>query len=85
MVHGIIDRLVLFCQGDRVLAADILDFKSDTLSVGDAASMQEAIAQYQPQMAMYRQAIARQFGLDVSQIAALLLFLQLGEVQPVAA
>ena len=34
VVHGIIERLVFFCQDGRVLSADILDFKSDTLSVG---------------------------------------------------
>ncbi|MGQ4807029.1 RecBCD enzyme subunit RecB [Candidatus Entotheonellaceae bacterium PAL068K] len=81
VVYGSIDRLVLVYHRDRLLTADILDFKSDTLSVGDASGMQEAIARYQPQMAMYRQAMARQFGLEVSHIATRLLFLQLGEVQ----
>ena len=33
VVYGIIDRLVLCRRGDKVLAADLLDFKSDALSV----------------------------------------------------
>lgn len=84
VVHGIIDRLVLFCRGDKVLAADILDYKSRALFVGDGTGMQAAGARYEPQLASYRRAMARQFGLDLDRVVTRLLFLQAGEVWRVA-
>jgi ATP-dependent exoDNAse (exonuclease V) beta subunit len=80
LVYGIIDRLVLFRQNDRVLAADIVDFKSDTLAVDQATNMHRAIESYRPQLALYCQAVSRQFDLDLDRIRTRLLFLQLGEV-----
>jgi len=80
MVYGIIDRLVLFRRHDRVLAADMVDFKSDTLAVDKASDMRHAIETYRPQLAMYRWTIARQFGLDIDHVRARPLFLQLGAI-----
>lgn len=80
IVNGIIDRLILFCRGDKVLAADILDYKSDALSVGDEMEMQEAVTRYEPQLASYRRAMAQQFGLDANRVITRLLFIQVGEV-----
>ena len=84
VIYGVIDRLVLLRQDDRVAAADIIDFKSDALAVDQAADMRRAIEAHQPQLAMYRRAIARQFDLDPDRITARLLFLQLGEVGQMA-
>ncbi len=83
VVYGIIDRLVLFCRGDKVLAADLLDVKSDAFSVRDAAEIDEAVVRYQPQLTMYHRAITQQFALDVDRIATRLLFVQIGEVRRV--
>ena len=83
VVYGI-DRLVLFCLGDRVLAADLLDFKSDALAVRDTAEIDEAVARYQPQLTLYHRAIAQQFRLDVDRIVTRLLFVQVGEIRRVA-
>jgi ATP-dependent exoDNAse (exonuclease V) beta subunit len=83
VVHGIIDRLVLLCHGDQVLAADILDYKSDTLMVTDAQEKQAVVARYQPQLALYRRAMAQQCGLDLECIATRLVFLRWGELLPV--
>jgi ATP-dependent exoDNAse (exonuclease V) beta subunit len=85
VAHGIIDRLILFCRHDDVLAADCIDFKSDTLTVGEAASMRDAIERHRPQLRLYRQAIARQFGLDMDRITTRLLFLALGDLRQVEA
>lgn len=83
IVHGIIDRLVLFCQGKRVIAADILDFKSEVISISDAAEIDAAVARYQSQMALYQRAMARQYALEADRIATRLLFVQGGIVQSV--
>jgi ATP-dependent exoDNAse (exonuclease V) beta subunit len=85
VVHGIIDRLILFCRNDDVLAADCIDFKSDTLAVGDSASMCDAIERHRPQLRLYRQAIARQFGPDMDRITTRLLFLPFGDLRQIEA
>lgn len=80
VVHGVIDRLILFCHRDKVLAGDILDFKSDFLFARDGTEGHDIVERYRPQLVLYRRAIARQFKLDVERITVRLLFLQLGEV-----
>jgi ATP-dependent helicase/nuclease subunit A len=80
VVYGIIDRLVLFRRQGCVLAADIIDFKSDALAVEQAADMRHAIETYRPQFAMYRRAMAHQFSLDLNRVRSRLLFLQVGAV-----
>jgi ATP-dependent helicase/nuclease subunit A len=81
VVYGIIDRLVLFCRGDKVLAADLLDFKSDAIAVRDVAEIDQVVARYQPQLTMYHRAMTQHFALDVDRIATRLLFVQVGEVR----
>ena len=66
-----------------MLAADLLDFKSDVLSLRDAAEIDDAVARYQPQLTMYHRAMTQHFALDVDRIATRLLFVQVGEVRRV--
>jgi ATP-dependent exoDNAse (exonuclease V) beta subunit len=84
IVHGIIDRLVLYAQEERVIAADILDFKSEVVSVDDASAIDAAVTRYQPQLMLYQRAIGRQYALDLERIAMRLCFLQCGVIQPMA-
>ena len=67
MVSGVFDRVHLFADG-----ADIFDYKSDR--AGDAASLQLATDKYTPQMATYRQALAKLTGLAESAIRCKLVF-----------
>jgi ATP-dependent exoDNAse (exonuclease V) beta subunit len=83
IVHGIIDRLVLFCQGKRVIAADILDFKSEVIAISDTVEIDAAVTRYQSQLALYQRAMARQYALDADRITTRLLFVQCGIVQSV--
>jgi len=83
IVHGIIDRLVLFCQGKKVIAADILDFKSEVISISDTVEIDGAVARYRSQLALYQRAIARQYALDADRIMTRLFFVQCGIVQSV--
>jgi ATP-dependent helicase/nuclease subunit A len=83
IVHGIIDRLVLFCQGKKVIAADILDFKSEVISISDTVEIDRAVARYRSQLALYQRAIARQYALDADRIMTRLFFVQCGIVQSV--
>jgi len=79
VVNGTIDRLVLCRQGDRLIAAEIIDFKTDAVSV-EKSLLAERVRQYRPQLEAYRAAVARLFGLSEDRIAARLVFLAIGEV-----
>jgi ATP-dependent exoDNAse (exonuclease V) beta subunit len=83
IVQGMIDRLVLFCQGKRVIAADILDFKSEVIAISDTADIDGAVARYQSQLALYQRAMARHYVLDADRIITRLFFVQCGIVQSV--
>ncbi len=81
IVQGSFDRLLLFRRGDSVLAADILDFKTD--AVADPAAIAERIEYYRPQLAEYRRAAAALFHLPPDRIAARLLFVEPGVIEMV--
>jgi ATP-dependent helicase/nuclease subunit A len=80
LVLGSIDRLVLLKSGGRVVAADIVDFKTDRL-VGPRDQWLEARrTHYAPQLQEYRAAVSHSFGLEQKQISARLLLLEAGTV-----
>ncbi len=79
IVQGSFDRLLLFRRSDSVLAADILDFKTD--AVADPAAIAERIEYYHPQLAEYRRAAAALFHLPPERIAARLLFVEPGMIE----
>lgn len=75
IVQGTIDRLVLATLGERVVAADILDFKTDRL-VGDPAEWIAAKqSEYGPQLAEYRQAVQKCFDVSPRQVGSRLILL----------
>ena len=61
MISGVFDRVHVYAD-----QAEVLDFKSDR--VGDDLSLEQAAKKYEPQMATYRQALARLTGLAESAI-----------------
>lgn len=73
LLQGSIDRLVLVYRGQRLEAAEVLDFKSDRLA--DDAAIDAAVRTYQPQIAAYRHAVATLHGLPPQRIAARIVFL----------
>ncbi len=77
LISGIIDRLVLWSSGDRVVAAEIIDFKTDVIA--DRASLDARVANYRPQLESYRRAVTQLFGLAEDRIAANFLFVETGE------
>ncbi|TVS20561.1 MAG: hypothetical protein EA424_03400, partial [Planctomycetaceae bacterium] len=70
-----IDRLVLLYRDDRVVAAEILDYKTDVWDGNRPATLTDKAAFYAPQIQTYRLAVARLTGLAVDRIAAQLVFL----------
>ena len=85
ILRGSIDRLVVLYDGDRVVAADVLDFKTDTIDPDTTdPDTPDAIAAkvdfYRPQLEAYRRAAAALLELDSSRISARLMFLSPGVV-----
>lgn len=86
---GRIDRLVIARDGARVIAAEVVDFKSDAFpsSIGahvDAVSLGAALERHRVQMEAYRLATARLTGLDPRSVAVRVVFVSIGRVVEVA-
>ena len=81
LLHGTIDRLVLLYQGEQLMAADVIDFKTDRLT--DSAAVDAALAIYRPQLEAYRYAVAQWTHLPIARISARLLFLGRDEVRSI--
>jgi len=75
LLTGAIDRVVLLRHGDRIVAADIVDFKTDYV---DGSNLSAKVEHYRPQIGAYRRAVTRLTGLEVSRITARLLFVEAG-------
>ena len=63
---GTIDRLVLVYDGDEVIAADVIDHKTDRAKSDNDA--QKRVEFYGPQLRKYRDAVSEMFGLDSKRI-----------------
>jgi len=83
ILSGSFDRLVLVYRDEQLLAAEVLDFKTDQVSGDRPEQLAERIAAYRPQMAAYRQAVARLTGLPIARIFARLLFVEPGLAQAI--
>ena len=81
-VSGTVDRVNITCDvTGRVVAATIIDFKTDDVS--DAGRLAEKVAGYRPQIALYRQAVAKLTGLPKEDVRAGLLFTRTGRLAEV--
>jgi ATP-dependent exoDNAse (exonuclease V) beta subunit len=83
IISGKIDRLVVLYDGDRPVAADVLDFKTDAVPAGDREALEARVEFYRPQVEAYRRAAARLTGLDASKVLARLVFTGPGVIRAV--
>jgi len=85
LLQGSIDRLVLqYDDSDaqpRVIAADVIDFKSDRIETDE--ELDARVEYYAPQLAAYREAVSAMYGLLNKQITTRLLFVHNGVVRTV--
>ena len=77
---GSIDRLVLYRQGSRVVAADVIDFKTDM--TGQASPLRSA---YCEQIRQYAAAVARIYGIEQGAVRRILAWLTTGTAEVVQA
>ena len=83
LVSGSLDRLVTWqSPGGQVLAADVIDFKTDRAS--DAGQLDERVELYRPQVLAYRRAVERLYGLTAERVVSRLVFVEPGVVRPVS-
>jgi ATP-dependent exoDNAse (exonuclease V) beta subunit len=79
-LDGTIDRVVWIAQGERIVAADVIDFKTDAISAGEKKALQARTEYYRPQLETYRRAVARLACLPIELVAARLVFPVAGRV-----
>ena len=77
LIDGIVDRLVLVYENDTLVAADVIDFKSDTIVQHELAAK---VAAYSPQLSAYREAISISLNIPLSSISTRLAFISTGDV-----
>ena len=82
MLSGTIDRLVLIFNGDQLLAADVVDYKTDKIDFDDAIEVKNRTDHYRPQIEAYRRAVSSLFGLEIERISARLVFVSGDQVAP---
>ena len=85
LIRGTIDRLVQVKLGSRVVAADIVDFKTDRVFGEVGEWIRGRVEYYGSQLLEYRRAVARICRLDPAQVQARLLLLQADAVVEVGA
>jgi ATP-dependent helicase/nuclease subunit A len=83
LLSGAFDRVVVSFQDGTAVQAEIIDFKTDTVS-SEAHSMDNLVEHYRPQMNSYRRAVAALTGLPKKDISARLLFVGAGRTRVVA-
>ena len=83
ILQGLIDRLVLWEEGGRVVGAEVLDFKTDYVDGSEADALAVKVDFYRPQIDAYRRAVAGRYRLEPSQVSGKLLFLMPGVVREV--
>ncbi len=81
ILAGVIDRLVLLYDQDQLVAADILDYKTDSVRESAPDALDQLVTHYQPQVDAYRRAVATMFRLPPQRIAARLAFVSVGIVR----
>jgi ATP-dependent exoDNAse (exonuclease V) beta subunit len=81
ILSGQIDRLVLWYDGERPSAADVIDFKSDRLDPCNPAALADRVEHYRPQLEAYRRALTRLFRLPADRVSARLVFVEPGIVE----
>jgi ATP-dependent exoDNAse (exonuclease V) beta subunit len=75
LLSGTIDRLVLIKEADRVIGADVIDFKTDAVPADDPGQLDAAVEYYRPQQEAYRSAVSKMFHLDPERVSTRLLLL----------
>lgn len=83
ILNGFIDRLVLLVKNGKVTGADIIDFKTDSISLDSADHLTQKIEVYKPQIRSYRDAVSAIYDLNPQDVSARLLFVTIDRQVPI--
>jgi hypothetical protein len=81
--EGIIDRLVLIQRDGRIVGAEILDFKTDSVESGVDEALTAHAELYRPQILAYCNVVREQYGLAEGDVGGKLVFLGAGVIKKV--
>ena len=80
VINGFIDRLVLVYVDNCLVAADIVDFKTDTFNFSDEQLFQEKANYYRDQLQIYARVVSRLYRIPADVISTRLFMLGAGRV-----
>lgn len=80
LLSGQIDRLVLGYQGERIVAADVIDFKTDDVDAQQQEAIEARVDFYRPQLAAYCKAVRHMLRLEPPQVIGRLALVRAGIV-----
>jgi ATP-dependent helicase/nuclease subunit A len=85
LLRGTVDRLIIGSLGGRIVQAEILDYKTDSLdpNVSLDAWTEERLAHHGPQLKIYRRVLCEQFQLPEEKIGISLLLLRANRCLPI--
>ena len=78
--NGSFDRIVWLGDGERTVAADVLDFKTDAILPGNAKALKERTDHYRPQLEAYKRAVSLLAQIPEDRVATRLVFTIAGRV-----
>ena len=61
-------------------AAEVLDYKTDAVTVGDPQAVAKIVARYRPQLSAYREAVSSMFGLPLERVMTRLMLIEADQV-----
>ena len=82
LIRGFADRIVLGMRQGKIIAADIVDYKTDALGENQSKLL-ERTTHYRPQINAYRATISQMLNLNDADVSARLLFVTAGVHVPI--
>jgi ATP-dependent helicase/nuclease subunit A len=82
LLSGTFDRLLLVRNGTpgHIVAAEVLDYKTDALGSCDSQGVAIVVDRYRPQLAAYREAVSSMFDLPADRVITRLAVIEADEV-----
>jgi ATP-dependent exoDNAse (exonuclease V) beta subunit len=80
ILTGRMDRVVFHRRDGEIVAADVLDFKTDALGKAAGDRLEDRVEHYRPQIAAYCKTLMQQTGLPQTRVSGALLFVGEGIV-----
>lgn len=80
VINGFIDRLVLIYIDNQLVAADIVDFKTDTFDFTDETLFNEKAEYYRQQLQIYARVVSRLYRIPVDSVSTRLFMLGAGRI-----